>query len=270
MKENSVDFQRLEIIKCQLKELTGTVDQIEAEKSHGSGMGFIGSGITHHIPIFNHLLSSSKDLLKNSPSLLYTIEFIQPIEHFDEDLASNYHVSAKQAVLGRARALLAALKGMSSSSVNIPNMKVLSDGIFFSGQPFDAMNAASDILNSALNSIIVIDAYAGPEVLSLLQSKVIDNISEIKILVKQVKSELSTLCKAFQKQHNKLEVKKSNDFHDRFVILDHKDIYHFGTSIDSNMGNRGFMFSKLEEGFMVDVLLKKFNDSWNSAVQVDL
>ncbi|MDE3034392.1 MAG: hypothetical protein KGJ14_00345, partial [Nitrospirota bacterium] len=73
-----------------------------------------------------------------------------------------------------------------------------------------------------------------------------------------------TLAIAFNKPYGMLSVRTSDVFHDRFVIIDDRDFYHFGASI-KDLGRRGFMFSRIEETLVVDELRKQWTNEWKKA-----
>lgn len=150
-------------------------------------------------------------------------------------------------------------------TVEIPSMKVSREGIFFAGQYFDALSKAEEILSKANRSIWIIDQYINPDVLNLLSSK--KSSVEAKILTKDVPVAVKTAAAAFNKQYGNLSIRTSQAFHDRFTIIDDAEFYHFGASI-KDLGNRGFMFSRLEESHIIDALRSKWNEEWGKATQV--
>ena len=147
-------------------------------------------------------------------------------------------------------------------SVDIPSMKVSREGIFFAGQYFDALSKAEEILSMANQSIWIIDGYISPDVLNLLASK--KSSVEARILTKDVPAVVKTAAVAFNKQYGNLSIRASEAFHDRFIIIDDAEFYHFGASI-KDLGNRGFMFSRIEESQIIDALRTKWTEEWGKA-----
>lgn len=147
-------------------------------------------------------------------------------------------------------------------SVDIPSMKVSREGIFFAGQYFDALLKAEEILSKANQSIWIIDGYINPDVLALLTTK--KSSVKAKILTKEVPPAVKTAIVAFNKQYGNLSIRTSQTFHDRFIIIDDSDFYHFGASI-KDLGNRGFMFSRIEESQIIDALRTKWTEEWGKA-----
>lgn len=149
------------------------------------------------------------------------------------------------------------------SSVEIPSMKVTREGIFFAGQYFDAIQRVGEILSSARQDVVIIDAYFDHKILDLLTAK--NPSVEIEILTKNVTPALKAAALAFNKQYGKLNIRKSTAFHDRFIIIDSNDFYHFRASLDKHLGNRGFMFSRIEEPVIISSLAKEFAQEWNNS-----
>jgi len=150
-------------------------------------------------------------------------------------------------------------------SVDIPSMKVSREGIFFAGQYFDALSKAAEILSVVNQSIWIIDGYISLDVLSLLVPK--KSSVEVKILTKDVPSAVNTAAVAFNNQYGGLSIRTSQAFHDRFIIIDDAEFYHFGASI-KDLGNRGFMFSRIEESQIIDALRTKWTEEWGKANSV--
>jgi len=115
-------------------------------------------------------------------------------------------------------------------------------GIFFEGQIFDAYKFVSELIRSASKSIILIDNYIDETVLTLFsKNQKVDVIIYTKNLTKQLKLDLSK----YNAQYREIEIKKFNKAHDRFLIIDNKQIYHLGASL-KDLGKKWFAFSKFD------------------------
>lgn len=115
-------------------------------------------------------------------------------------------------------------------------------GIFFEGQIFDSYKFVSKIIKSATKSIILLDNYVDETVLTLLsKNQKVDITIYTKNLTKQLKLDLSK----YNAQYKTLEIKRFNKTHDRFLIIDKKEIYHFGASL-KDLGKKWFAFSKFD------------------------
>jgi len=114
-------------------------------------------------------------------------------------------------------------------------------GIFFDGQVFDAYNFVSDIIRSAEKSIVLIDNYIDDSVLTLL-SKRNKNVQAL-IFTKGLSKQLLLDLEKHNSQYPPVEIKEFRQSHDRFLIIDNKDVYHFGASL-KDLGKKWFAFSK--------------------------
>ena len=148
------------------------------------------------------------------------------------------------------------------SKVEIPSMKVTREGVYFAGQYFDALKNVKDILSNANRKIDIVDGYIDEQVLDVLTSK--KPAVEVNILTKKVSPSLKIMAQGFNQQYGKLSMRSSQAFHDRFIIIDDLEYYHFGASL-KDAGRRGFMFSRIEEQTVIDSFSKKFAEEWKKA-----
>lgn len=118
-------------------------------------------------------------------------------------------------------------------------------GIFFDGQVFDAWQFVSDLVRTAKRSIILIDNYVDDSVLSLFAKK--KKGVSVTILTKNISKQLELDVKKYNEQYASLSMKQFNASHDRFMVIDDADLYHFGASL-KDLGKKWFAFSKMEMG----------------------
>ncbi len=144
-------------------------------------------------------------------------------------------------------------------------IKTTREGIFFAGQYFDAMQQISDFFSQAKNDISIIDNYIDENVLNLVTSK--KSAVKINILTKKVSPILRGKALAFNKQYGGLSIRTSDIFHDRFWMIDSTEFYHLGASI-KDLGRRGFMFSRIEEPMVKDMLLHAWTQEWQQATAI--
>ncbi len=128
-------------------------------------------------------------------------------------------------------------------------------GIFFDGQIFDAHKFFSDIIRTANNSIVLIDNYIDDSVLTLFNKRKKD--VKVTIFTKEISKQLSIDLKKYNSQYSPIEVREFKLSHDRFIIIDNKEAYHFGASL-KDLGKKWFAFSKFDkETFTLLDKLKK-------------
>ena len=120
--------------------------------------------------------------------------------------------------------------------------------IFYDGEIYDAYSLLFKILNKAKSKIIIIDNYAGIELFDL--------IKEIKVkIIVYTKNVNDELLKKYNKEYSNLEVIKCELFHDRFIIIDNKILYHSGASF-KDLGKKCFALTKIEDEEILKGLLK--------------
>jgi len=117
-------------------------------------------------------------------------------------------------------------------------------GVFFNGQVFDAYTLMADIVRTAKSSIILIDNYIDDTVLTHLCKK--DSNVNVTLLTKTISKQLQLDVKKANTQYPKVEVKTFAKAHDRFLIIDKKEVYHLGASL-KDLGKKWFAFSKIDK-----------------------
>ncbi|MDP3465224.1 MAG: ORF6N domain-containing protein [Sulfuricurvum sp.] len=123
-------------------------------------------------------------------------------------------------------------------------------GIFYDGQVYDAYVFVSDLIKSADESIVLIDNYVDDTVLTLL-SKREANV-KTTIYTKNITKQLELDLEKHNAQYPNIELKKFDSSHDRFLIIDGKEVYHIGASL-KDLGKKWFAFSKFDVGAL-DIL----------------
>jgi len=140
------------------------------------------------------------------------------------------------------------------------------EGIFFKGQYFDAVYQLNKIISVAKTEIDIVDNYIDIDLLAFLKSAQ-QNIS-IKILTSNYNiNNLKQALRSFQQQYSNIEIKETNSYHDRFIIIDNASFYHFGASL-KDMGRRTFMFSKINQPLIQQAFIAEFNAEWNIAQSI--
>ena len=125
--------------------------------------------------------------------------------------------------------------------------------IFFGGQIYDAYSLVIDIIKRAKNKIIIIDNYIDDSILKILIKK--NRNVEVVILTSK-KSNISKLdMQQFNKEYPILKVAKTDKFHDRFIIIDNKELYHCGASI-KDLGKKCFGINKIDDIEIINKFVK--------------
>ena len=115
--------------------------------------------------------------------------------------------------------------------------------IFYDGQIFDAYLFVSDIIKSATKSIKLIDNYIDESTLVLFTKR--DANVDMKIYTKTISKQLKLDLEKHNAQYPKIEILKFDLSHDRFLVIDEKEVYHFGASL-KDLGKKWFAVSKMD------------------------
>jgi hypothetical protein len=140
-------------------------------------------------------------------------------------------------------------KKVSEIDLQISSHLIPTQGIFFDGQVFDAYELASRIIRSAKKNIILIDNYLDERTLIHLSKK--QQGVTVTLLTKEVDKKLSLDIQKANEQFGKIEVKVFKHSHDRFLIIDHQEVFHLGASLKDlgkksmvSLPNHGLPFPK--------------------------
>ncbi|QOG13163.1 ORF6N domain-containing protein [Arcobacter sp. FWKO B] len=116
------------------------------------------------------------------------------------------------------------------------------EGIFYDGQIYDAYAFVNDLLKNTKNDIVLIDNYIDDTVFTLFSKySKLNIIIYIQTITKQLKLDYQK----YKAQYNNIELVEFKKSHDRFLIIDQKEIYHIGASL-KDLGKKWFAFSKFE------------------------
>ena len=124
-------------------------------------------------------------------------------------------------------------------------------GVFYDGQLWDAHALVEKLIASARMSILLIDNWATVETLDMLAKKrkgvsvtVITSAHPDK--QGNPRPKISSVdTDKFNAQYPTLTVKYNEKFHDRFLILDDKELYLIGASL-KDLGKKCFGFTKMD------------------------
>jgi len=125
--------------------------------------------------------------------------------------------------------------------------------IFFNGQIYDAYSLIIDIIKKAKKKITIIDNYIDDSVLKMLTKK--QKNVEVVILTSTKSNIQSIDIQKFNKEYPILKVGKTDKFHDRFILIDNKEMYHLGASI-KDLGKRCFAITKIENEEIIELIKK--------------
>ena len=127
------------------------------------------------------------------------------------------------------------------------------EGIFFDGQIFDAYKFATDLIRSAGKSLLLIDNYVDESVLLMLSKRNPGVFATI--YTQKITPQLQLDLEKHNDQYSPINIRTYRNSHDRFLIVDDKEVYHIGASL-KDLGKKMFAFSKLQidPGLIIDKL----------------
>ena len=135
----------------------------------------------------------------------------------------------------------------------LQNEENIKQKIFFEGQIYDAYSLIIDIIKKANKKILIIDNYIDDSVLKMLTKK--NKNVEVVILTSNKSNIQKIDIQKFNKEYPILKVAETNKFHDRFIVIDNKEMYHLGASI-KDLGKKCFGINKIED---LDIVEKVIN-----------
>ena len=145
------------------------------------------------------------------------------------------------------------IKLLQESFKKFEEKKKITD-IYFHGQIFDAYSIILNIFKSTKKELIIVDSYADNTVLDIIKRLKVNVIiiSTDKLLTKQEISKYS-------KQYSNLKVIFNNTFHDRYFILDKKEVYHCGASIN-RIGYKTFSITLIGDEKVSNSIIKNVEE----------
>ena len=132
---------------------------------------------------------------------------------------------------------------------DIPPQKV-----FFEGKHYDAYSFAKKLVRKAAKNIVLVDGYCDEVTLDILAQKKGGVDVMIATAQKMIDKHLTPVAVAkFNKQNPTLTLKAVSAFHDRFLILDGKELYHFGASL-KDLGRQYCAVTKMDAMFIPSIM----------------
>lgn len=129
------------------------------------------------------------------------------------------------------------------------NPKVITNkSIFYKGDIYDAYSVLLEIFNLANEEIIIIDNYIGKVLLDELR-----NVNK-KIIV--ISSNINgNLMDKYLKQYSNVTFINNDSYHDRFIIIDRKKLFHSGASF-KDLGKKCFSIHEIENSKEIEKMLE--------------
>ena len=127
-------------------------------------------------------------------------------------------------------------------------------GVFYEGQLWDACSLVEKLIGRAKKDILLIDSWVGPGTLDMLAKK--RKGVKVKVVSSPRGNKLAQSdVDKFNAQYGGLMVRTSLAFHDRFLIIDSKELYLIGASL-KDLGRKCFGFTKMDAGEIAGIMAR--------------
>jgi hypothetical protein len=188
-------------------------------------------------------------LLKNDIAIQVSINIMNAFVEMRNFISNNSHIFER--LTNVEYKLLEHDKKFDILFDELQRDKVFEQKIFYKGQIYDSFSLIIDILRYAENKIIIIDNYIDKSIIDILSFKN-DNV-DITV-VTNYNNLNKIIIDRFNSQYPDLKIINSNVFHDRFIIIDEKEIYHLGASL-KDLGNKCFAILKIEDDYFIKYVI---------------
>ena len=127
------------------------------------------------------------------------------------------------------------------------------------GNFYEAKRMVIKIMRSANNSIVIIDPYLDDIIFNYID--LIDTEIDIKLITSKIKKLFKELLNDLRNIRKNIDARQSEGFHDRYIIIDGKEIWNLGTSIN-HIGKNAFQINKVTEEETINKIIKDYNLWW--------
>jgi hypothetical protein len=236
---------RFQLTKNEKKELVANCDRFETLK-HSTSLPYVFT---------EQGVSMLSAVLKSETAIKVSIQIMDAFVGMRKFIAGNAAIFQRLDNIEQKQYLTDTKLDKVFAALEAGDIKP-KQGIFFDGQVFDAYLFIADLIKSAKTSIVLIDNYIDETVLTLLSKRAANCTATIytKTITKKLKLDL----KKHNTQYPPITIKTFNNAHDRFLLLDDKEIFHIGASL-KDLGKKWFAFSKFDKGAL-DVLGRLGNE----------
>jgi ORF6N domain len=186
-------------------------------------------------------------VLKNQLAHEMTIEIVKTFVSLRKIISNNDDTTHRISTLEKVT--LKHQNQINDIQTTLKGFSLPSSGIFFNNQIFDAYAFSSDLIKKAKKSIILIDNYIDETTLLQLSKRKTNVICVI--YTERITPAIELDLEKHNSQYSPIEIRILKNTHDRFLLIDNKELYHLGASL-KDLGKRWFAFSRMD-GFLNEV-----------------
>ena len=137
------------------------------------------------------------------------------------------------------------------------------DEYYFSpGQRYDALRTVLTIMRRATKKVLLIDPHMGDTVLDL--ARALTPTVRVELLTTHDKPHFPRLYHALVGQRGEVEARRGTGFHDRFVVVDERDVWTVGSSFNS-LGDKATSIHRLRDTNEIEKQLRDAAGWWSGA-----
>ncbi len=248
VKENTVTYHIKEIYKIRELEVEATTRKIRVVRQEGNRT------VSRYIDFYNLDMILSIGYRVNTVSGIQFRHWASGVlkEYMFRGYALNPHLVQLEQHIIRHDLQISVINQRIDNIVQaaIPPKA----GLFFNGET-DAYVFVADLIRSAKEDIKLVDNYLDDRVLLLLSKRQAEVCATI--YTNRITNQFLTDLSKYNTQYPPVTIKEMEKVHDRFLIIDQQQLYHFGASF-KDLGKRLFVVSKIEEPAVKDALMKVF------------
>ena len=267
------------MFQLEPKEFTDLKSQI-ATSSTGDGLSHLKSqfatsswgGVRKPPRVFTEqgvaMLSS---VLNSKTAILVSIAIMDAFVKMRRFMMTNAEVVSRMSVLEKRQ--IATDAKVDAILDRLDATEPPAQGVFYNGQLWDARALVLKLIQSAKRSLILIDNWATPETLDMFAKKrkgvkvtIITSEHYDKKHVPHRKISDADIA-TFNAQYLRLAVRYTETFHDRFLIIDDKELYLIGASL-KDLGHKCFGFTKMDAGAIRGIKKSAFGTDGKSVRMV--
>lgn len=191
----------------------------------------------------------------------------------DDQLRVSYTIVAELVKMGNIDSLNNDLNRIGWSIAEdklVPIEADVKEVFFPKDSQHDAYVQIRQIIQEMTNLITVIDPYIDSSIFTVIKT-VSPQSFNLRLLTFRLPSDFIHETQMFMSQFDncKIEIRKTKEFHDRFIVLDFANCWHIGCSI-KDAGKKAFMISKIEDNANRDALVTQMESTWANAQVVSI
>jgi len=217
------------------------------------------------LPQSYYALANFRELLQNSYEQISTLakkhpEFQNDFKDIPVDIAHKNPITFQSAF----KILRIFLDGVENYIVDNQAILPPDQFIILPGQAFTASKIIRSILEQSKKEIKIVDNYMSEDSMGVLETA--NRERNIMILTKNIEqSFLNAVQIAIKGWGGKIELRESSSFHDRYLILDNKDVWMCGPSIDYLGVKKPGAIVKIDEPVVANTIIDIFDKEWKKS-----